>query len=288
MRRRLVPRPAAGAPPPPLLPCTAGGRNRRFPGGFREGAAEVRQRSRTGVREGARLLRRPLGVRAAHVRARGRRRRPRDRGLHARLLPPRAEPLPRDHGDEAAAGDAEEPQAAQAARPLSRGAREALLQARHRAAGPALPPGPSVIGSAPRVGEVFLSAEELRSRVEELGREISRDYEGRELLLVSLLKASFVFLTDISRAISLSHQIDFVELTGYNGADTGGHSRVRLLKDCAIPVSGLDVLLVEDVVDTGLTLNYLRKLLELRKPASLRSAALLERPYRRLGEDLPG
>src|SRR5207249_1423812 len=79
-----------------------------------------------------------------------------------------------------------------------------------------------------RVGEVFLTAEELHSRVEELGREISREYEGRELLLVALLKASFVFLTDLSRAISLLHQIDFVELTGYNGADTGGHSRVRM------------------------------------------------------------
>jgi hypoxanthine phosphoribosyltransferase len=127
----------------------------------------------------------------------------------------------------------------------------------------------------------------LRSRVEELGAEISRDYENRDLLLVSLLKASFVFLTDLSRAIPIEHQIDFVELTGYNGADTGGHSRVRLLKDCAIPVTDLDVLLVEDVVDTGLTLNYLRKLLELRKPASLRIAALLDRPYRRLVEDLP-
>ena len=96
-----------------------------------------------------------------------------------------------------------------------------------------------------RVGEVFLSADELRSRVEELGVEISRDYENRALLLVSLLKASFVFLTDLSRAIPIEHQIDFVELTGYNGADTGGHSRVRLLKDTAIPVTGHDVLLVQ-------------------------------------------
>ena len=78
-----------------------------------------------------------------------------------------------------------------------------------------------------------------------------------------------------------------VELAGYNGADTGGHSRVRLLKDTAIPLAGLDVLLVEDVVDTGLTLNYLRKLFELRRPASLGVAALLDRPYRRLVDDLP-
>jgi hypoxanthine phosphoribosyltransferase len=123
--------------------------------------------------------------------------------------------------------------------------------------------------------------------VAELGAEIARDYAGRELLLLALLKASFVFLADLSRAIPTLHQIDFVELTGYNGADTGGHSRVRLLKDSAIPVTGLDVLVVEDVVDTGLTLNYLRKLLDLRKPASLRIAALLDRPYRRLVDDLP-
>jgi hypoxanthine phosphoribosyltransferase len=123
--------------------------------------------------------------------------------------------------------------------------------------------------------------------VGELGAEIARDYEGRELLLVALLKASFVFLADLSREIRIHHMIDFVELAGYNGADTGGHERVRLLKDSAIPVTGLDVLLVEDVVDTGLTLNYLRKLLELREPKTLRVAALLDRPYRRLVDDLP-
>jgi hypoxanthine phosphoribosyltransferase len=137
------------------------------------------------------------------------------------------------------------------------------------------------------VGDVFLTADELKSRVRELGAEIARDYAGRDLLLISLLKASVVFLTDLSRAMPIHHQIDFVELAGYNGADTGGHERVRLLKDSAIPVTGLDVLFVEDVVDTGLTLNYLRKLFELRKPASLRVAALLDRPYRRLVDDLP-
>jgi len=138
-----------------------------------------------------------------------------------------------------------------------------------------------------RVGEVYLSAEELAARVSELGADIADDYEGREPLLVASLKASFIFLADLTRALPIVHQVDFVELAGYNGADTGGHERVRLLKDSAIPVTGLDVLFVEDVVDTGLTLNYLRKLFELRKPASLRVAALLDRPYRRLVDDLP-
>ena len=121
----------------------------------------------------------------------------------------------------------------------------------------------------------------------ELGAQIAEDYAGRGLLLVALLKASFVFLADLSRAIPTLHQLDFVELAGYDGGTTGGHSRVRLLQDTAIPLTGLDVLLVEDVVDTGLTLNYLCKLLALREPASLRVVTLLDRPYRRLVENLP-
>jgi len=123
--------------------------------------------------------------------------------------------------------------------------------------------------------------------VRELGAQIAADYAARDLLLVALLKASFVFLADLSRAIPTLHQLDFVELAGYDGAATGGHTGVRTLQDTAIPVTGLDVLLVEDVVDTGLTLNYLCKQLELRDPASLRVVTLLDRPYRRLVEDLP-
>jgi hypoxanthine phosphoribosyltransferase len=123
--------------------------------------------------------------------------------------------------------------------------------------------------------------------VRELGGQIAADYAARDLLLVALLKASFVFLADLSRAIPTLHQLDFVELAGYDGAATGGHTGVRILQDTAIPVTGLDVLLVEDVVDTGLTLNYLCKQLDLRGPASLRVVTLLDRPYRRLVEDLP-
>src|SRR5215470_4336997 len=130
------------------------------------------------MREGAGLLRGSVGVRAPHVRARGGRRRPRRPGLHPGFLPAGAEPLPRDHGDEAAARDPQEPQAAEVARALPRGAREALLQARHRAAGPALParPGLIAVDVDSRVGDVFLTAEELQSRVRELGAEIARDY----------------------------------------------------------------------------------------------------------------
>jgi hypoxanthine phosphoribosyltransferase len=116
--------------------------------------------------------------------------------------------------------------------------------------------------------------------VDELGVQIAEDYADKELLLIALLKASVVFLTDLSRAIPSPHKVDFVELAGYNGADTGGHSRVRLLKDTIIPLAGHHVLIVDEVVDTGLTLNYLRTLFELRKPESLRVAARVLRRLR--------
>ena len=106
--------------------------------------------------------------------------------------------------------------------------------------------------------------------------------------MVAPLKASVVFVADLSRAIPIPHAIDFVELASYGAvADTGGHTRIRLLKDLDIEIARRDVLLVEDVVDTGLTLNYLCNTLGLREPASLAVATLLDRPYRRLVEDLP-
>jgi hypoxanthine phosphoribosyltransferase len=124
--------------------------------------------------------------------------------------------------------------------------------------------------------------------VHELGREIAHDYEGREPLLIAALKASFVFLADLSRAVTIPHALDFVELAPY-GADseTGGHARIRFLKDLDTEIGGRDVVIVEDVIDTGLTLNYLSRALSLREPASLAVVTLLDRPYRRLVEDLP-
>ena len=125
-------------------------------------------------------------------------------------------------------------------------------------------------------------------RVRELGRDIARDYDGREPLLVAPLKASLVFVADLSRALRIPHGLDFLELASYaSGADTGGHARVRLLKDLDTEIAGRHVVVVEDVVDTGLTLNYLCKTLSLRAPGSLAAVTLLDRPYRRLVEDLP-
>jgi hypoxanthine phosphoribosyltransferase len=123
--------------------------------------------------------------------------------------------------------------------------------------------------------------------VDELGADIAADYEGREPLLVAALKASVVFLADLSRAMPIPHAVDFVELAGYGGAGTGGHSRIRFLKDLDTELIGRDVVVVEDVVDTGLTLNYLCRSFRLRGPASVAIVTLLDRPYRRLVDDLP-
>lgn len=139
----------------------------------------------------------------------------------------------------------------------------------------------------PRIGEVYLSAAEIQARVAELGTEIATDYTGREPVLVCSLKASFVFLADLSRALPLVHRVDFVELAGYGGRGTGGQRGVRLLKDLDADILDRDVLVVEDVVDTGLTLNYLVKSFTLRSPRSLAVVTLLDRPYRRLVDDLP-
>ncbi len=119
----------------------------------------------------------------------------------------------------------------------------------------------------------------------ELGAEIARDYEGREPVLVASLKTSVFFLADLSRAIPIPHAIDFIELAGYGGKTT--RSGVRLLKDLDFSIGGRHVLLVEDVVDTGLTLNYVCNTLSLREPASLAAVTFLDRPYRRLVDDLP-
>lgn len=133
---------------------------------------------------------------------------------------------------------------------------------------------------------MYLTRAEISARVDELGLEIAADYEGCEPVLVSALKASLVFLTDLSRALPIVHSVDFVELAPY-GRGRRAHGRAQLLKDLDQPIEGRDVVLVEDVVDTGLTLNFLCRTLRLRCPASLAVATLLDRPYRRLVDDLP-
>jgi hypoxanthine phosphoribosyltransferase len=120
--------------------------------------------------------------------------------------------------------------------------------------------------------------------VAELGAELAAAYAVEEPLLVAPLKSSTVFLADLSRALPVPHGIDFVELAAYGSGRAGA---VKLLKDLDTSIVGRHVVVVEDVVDTGLTLNYLARTLSLREPASLAAVTLLDRPYRRLVDDVP-
>jgi hypoxanthine phosphoribosyltransferase len=134
------------------------------------------------------------------------------------------------------------------------------------------------------VGDVHLTRAEIADRVAQLGREISAAYDGLDPLLIAPLKSSVVFLADLTRALTIPHALDVIELAPYTDGQDGG---VRLLKDVDSPLEGRHVLLVEDVIDTGLTLNFLCRTLALRSPASLAAVTLLDRPYRRLVDELP-
>jgi hypoxanthine phosphoribosyltransferase len=119
--------------------------------------------------------------------------------------------------------------------------------------------------------------------VREIGAELARDYHGREPLLVGSLKSCIPFICDLSRAVPIHHNLDFIELTGYGEDD----DRIRFLKDLDVELEGRDVVLVDAVIDTGLTMHYLVRSLALRNPATLHIASLFDRPYRRLVDDLP-
>ena len=130
------------------------------------------------------------------------------------------------------------------------------------------------------VGEVLVDEESLRTRVAELGEEISTDYAGRDLLLVGVLKGAVFFMADLMRELSIPCEIDFMAISSY-GAATDSSGVVRILKDLDIPLDGRHVLVVEDIIDSGLTLSYLLRNLESREPASLEICALLTKPDRR-------
>jgi len=134
------------------------------------------------------------------------------------------------------------------------------------------------------VGAVYLTRAEIAARVRELGVEIARDYAGLDPILIAPLKSSVVFLADLTRELRIPHTIDVIELAPYTGGTDGA---VRLLKDVDAPIEGRHALIVEDVVDTGLTLHFLCKTLGLRGPASLAAVTLLDRPYRRLVDEIP-
>ena len=129
-------------------------------------------------------------------------------------------------------------------------------------------------------GRVLISAEEIRRRTGELAREISEDYAGRDLVMVGVLKGAFVFLADLARRVRVPLEMDFVAVSSY-GSDTESSGVVRIIKDLDLDIAGKDVLLVEDIVDTGLTLKYLVGLLKERGPASVEICALLNKPEAR-------
>ena len=135
----------------------------------------------------------------------------------------------------------------------------------------------SSAGPSGRV-DVLIPEAELRARVRALGAEIARDYAGRSLVVVGVLKGSFIFLADLVRAIDLPLVVDFVGISSYEGTASSGV--VKITSDLGRPIEGKDVLLVEDIVDTGLTMRYLLDNLATRSPASLEVCALLEKPSR--------
>jgi hypoxanthine phosphoribosyltransferase len=130
------------------------------------------------------------------------------------------------------------------------------------------------------VGEILIGAEELQGRIAELGVEISKDNAGRDLLLIGVLKGAVFFLADLMRELTVPCEIDFMAISSY-GAGTDSSGVVRILKDLDINISGRDVLVVEDIIDSGLTLSYLMRSLRARKPSTVEICALLTKPERR-------
>ena len=130
------------------------------------------------------------------------------------------------------------------------------------------------------VGEILIDEETLSARVAELGAEVSADYQGRDLLLIGVLKGAVFFMADLMRHITVPCEVDFMAISSY-GDSTDSSGIVRILKDLDINIEGRDVLVVEDIIDSGLTLSYLMRNLESREPASLEVCALLTKPARR-------
>lgn len=132
----------------------------------------------------------------------------------------------------------------------------------------------------PDAREILITEQQITSRVAELGRQISRDYAGREILVVGILKGAVLFLADLVRHIDVPVCLDFMAVSSY-GATTASSGVVQIIKDLEQSIEGRHVLIVEDIVDTGLTLKYLRDNLATRRPASLRICTLLDKPGRR-------
>ena len=137
----------------------------------------------------------------------------------------------------------------------------------------------------PRPGKILVSADDIAARTAELGEEISRDYEGKNLLMLGILKGAVLFIADLARELTVTCELDFMAVSSY-GSSTSSSGVVRIVKDLDAPIADRDVLVVEDIVDSGLTLSYLLKNLAARGPASLEICTLLAKPGR-AGRGLP-
>jgi hypoxanthine phosphoribosyltransferase len=126
----------------------------------------------------------------------------------------------------------------------------------------------------PAIGETLVTSDELKRRIAELGRQISEEYEGRDIFMVGVLKGAVIFLADLMRSIAVPCEVDFMALSSY-GSQTGSSGVVRILKDLDAPIEDRHVLVVEDIIDSGLTLQYLMRTLKARNPASLEVCTLL-------------
>ena len=131
------------------------------------------------------------------------------------------------------------------------------------------------------LGEVYLSADEIQTRVREMGESIAADYRGKNLVLVGILRGSFVFMADLVRNIDIPVALDFMAISSYE-AEGGSSGAVKILKDLDESITGKHILIVEDIIDTGLTLGYLIRHLEARNPESIKICTLLDRSIRRI------
>lgn len=130
------------------------------------------------------------------------------------------------------------------------------------------------------ISEVLYSEEQLKAKVAELGAAITRDYQGKDPILVSVLRGSYIFMADLTRSIDLHCTVDFMAVSSY-GAGTTSSGQVKIIKDLSGPIDGKDLIIVEDILDSGNTLHYLRDVLAARKPASIAICTLLDKPERR-------
>ena len=130
------------------------------------------------------------------------------------------------------------------------------------------------------ISEILITEEEIKNKIIELGKKISKDYKGKNLILVGILRGAVIFMADLARKISIPMVFDFIAISSY-GAETKSSGVVRILKDLDVNIKGKDVLIVEDIVDTGLTLDYLLRMLKSRKPASIKVCTFLTKTARR-------